>query len=108
MSKRKGSSINRQSKRHKGNDYYNDGKTQLQREMEALEAYDKDMERREFDTVQQGLQDPNNQMGNQGTGGIVAGDTSDESADEDRVSLGSDGDEDYQQGIYSKFTSIQH
>lgn len=102
MSKRKGSTISRQSKRHKGNDYYNDGRSQLEREMALLEEHERDQERQEFESAQEKVQGTYNQhhINQNQTSGIVAGDTSDEDADEDRLSS-LDGDEDYQQGIIS-------
>ena len=89
MSKRKGSTLNRPSKRHKGNDYY-DGKTELEREMAALDAHEREQEELAYQQAEEQLQIPasNNQPGiNYGT--------SDED-DADAIELS---DEDYNQGM---------
>eukprot|EP01083_Nonionella_stella_P037774 102962_1 len=55
MSKRKGSTLNRQSKRHKSN-HYNDGKTDLERELEIYDQTTIQQEQDEFYRAQQELQ----------------------------------------------------
>eukprot|EP01083_Nonionella_stella_P236964 831741_1 len=63
MSKRKGSTTTRQSKRHKSNNY-DDGKTDLQREMELYQQQQQQQEQEEIYRAQQAIQRQQQQSNN--------------------------------------------